>query len=234
MPLQWLPIRCFLVIPLLTCFPALAQEAPTADDKKVELYLGQLRHKDTLVRSDAIKELCRLGPKAKSAVPELIKMVSEKDDFVSNSAVRVLAAIGPEAKAAVPVLIERMKDKSASVRTPVASALGRIGQPEVVPVLLKGLEDPWGDVRIASARWLFKMEKHKKEAFAALQKELQADFWGFRHGALTNLQALGPDAKEAVPNIIPLLKDREVLVREAAANALRSIDSEAAKKAGVP
>src|ERR1700686_4611302 len=92
-----------------------AQEDPTADGKKIELYLSQLRGNDPIARSDASIGLSRLGPKAKSAVPELIKMLGETVD-IGNAAVTILGAIGPDAKAAVPALIGRMKHKSASVR----------------------------------------------------------------------------------------------------------------------
>jgi HEAT repeat protein len=209
-----------------------AQEGPTTDEQKIEHHLRQLRGKDRIARSDACKELCKLGPKAKPAVPELIKMLSEKDD-ISRWPVIVLAAIGPDAKAAVPALIERMKSKGARHRVGVPNTLACIGQPEAVPVLVQGLKDSFGDVRIACAGALFKMGKHKKEALATLRKELKADFWGFRVGALQYLQRLGPEAKEAVPDIINALTDDAEFVREAARNALRSIDSETAKRQGI-
>ena len=55
--------------------------------------------------------LIKLGPKAKAAVPRLIKMMDDKRPWAKAAAANVLAAIGlPDAKTAIPA-IERHKKR---------------------------------------------------------------------------------------------------------------------------
>jgi HEAT repeat protein len=48
------------------------------------------------------------------------------------------------------------------------------------------------------------------------------------------LGRMGPVAKQAVPGLVAALEDPTPLVRTTAAKALKRIDPDAAKKAGVP
>jgi hypothetical protein len=54
-----------------------------------------------------------------------------------------------------------------------------------------------------------------------------------RQGAATSLGRMGEAARAAVPALIDILKDEDKDVRSQAAGALKKIDPEAARKAGV-
>lgn len=55
----------------------------------------------------------------------------------------------------------------------------------------------------------------------------------YRYGALGALRVLGPTAKPASPAVVELLRDDYWLVSQVATNAIKSIDPEAAARAGI-
>src|SRR5207253_2158192 len=65
-----------------------------------------------------------LGPRSKSAVPDLVKAVKDADPTVSWAAIDALGQIGRDAEPAVPTLVEALKD--ASTRGAAIDALGQI------------------------------------------------------------------------------------------------------------
>ena len=79
--------------------------------------------------------LQRIGPKAKAAVPALIKALKSKNNWFRQWVAGALGAIGPEAKAAVPALVELLKDEQQEVREAAAEALEKINTPEAQKAL---------------------------------------------------------------------------------------------------
>src|SRR4029453_3714900 len=61
---------------------------------------------------------------------------------VRRAAASSLGAIGPEAVDAIPALAATTMDPDPSVRNATIEALGRIGSPAAVPVLVQALKDP--------------------------------------------------------------------------------------------
>ena len=68
----------------------------------------------------------------------------------------------------------------------------------------------------------------------ALIDALKANDSNIRKLAATVLGEIGPAAKGAVKALIVALRDRDILVRQEVALALKQIDSETAKRAGIP
>ena len=75
------------------------------------------------VRHGATETLRMLGPDAKRAVPDLIRLLPD-----SRDALAPLQSIGPDAKAALPVLHSMLTNKDISLRVDIASALWSIAR----------------------------------------------------------------------------------------------------------
>jgi HEAT repeat protein len=78
------------------------------------------------LRAEAAFDLGQHGPKAREAVPALLKALEDRDADVRASAAHALGAIGPEAKAALPRLREALKDRNPRVGRFAQNALTKI------------------------------------------------------------------------------------------------------------
>jgi HEAT repeat protein len=99
-------------------------------------------------RVHAVVALGKMGPKAKEAVPDLIKVVGEaprKDGFLRFHAATSLGQMGAEAKEAVPALVKLLGDKKAGPgRRTVVVALGQMGPAakDAVDALKEARDEP--------------------------------------------------------------------------------------------
>ena len=73
-----------------------------------------------------------------SAVPPLVKALSDEDTLVGNLAVKALVNIG---KPAVPSLIEKVKSASQSARIFALRALVEIRDPRAIPVMMQVMDE---------------------------------------------------------------------------------------------
>jgi HEAT repeat protein len=119
----------------------------TASDIGLTALCAALNQSDIELRSRAEGALGDLGPKAKAAVPALIKCVSGGTDI---NGVWALGRIGPDAKAALPILESKMRQETGRERVYAAGAVWKIGgdNDEARTVVKKALEDPDPHVRI--------------------------------------------------------------------------------------
>ncbi len=179
----------------------------------------KLKDERPIVRWSAAGALAVLGPEARSAVPTLGEMLSDGDEYVRASAAFALGQIGPDAKAAVPHLIEALKYKyvyynPGYVRTgylpETVLALAKIGR-AAVPALI-------GALRTKGPGLL---------GNKALKKQ-SADV---RCRAAMALAEIGPDAEDAIPDLVKAAKDRSWSVRFRAAQALLKVRRGEAKSA---
>jgi HEAT repeat protein len=99
-------------------------------ERLVELLAQKDERKDRdLLRLDALFRLAALGPKAKDAVPVLMKTVRDESLPVRSQAVYVLGQVGPAARDAVPVLLKVARDRDGQpldVREAAVAALKQI------------------------------------------------------------------------------------------------------------
>jgi len=153
-----------------------------------------------------------LGPAAKSTVPDLIHLMQTSDSRNSRrSAAYALSFIGPAAKDAVPALVQNFKDPYEMVRDATVTALFAIAQdhdtyrwrPECAAVMVPALSQLLSDTNTDVLRVVF---------------------------MLSDLQG---EARPAVPALMPFLNDTNVQISSATQNAIKSIDPEAAAKAGI-
>lgn len=173
--------------------------------------LGLLKNYRICVR--AAELLGRIGPAAAASTPALIRLledpnISEYKGYNSGMhavVIKALGRLGPSAEVAVPLLIKRLSDTYGDVRSAAAQALrnmgpaGRKAIEEAVPSFIKVLRNPTrstdNEARLAS------------------------------YDAARALGALGPDAREAVPDLMQAAQDADL--RSDAIEALGDIGPDA-------
>jgi len=105
----------------------------SAEGIDLQAELQRLQSNVVTNRQDALARIARLGPKAKPAVPQLIKALKDPDQVVRQLAAYALGQIGPDAKEAVPALKEAFQsDPAMKVKTAALNALRAI-DPNAAP-----------------------------------------------------------------------------------------------------
>jgi HEAT repeat protein len=151
-------------------------------------------------------------------VAALVKRLKDEDVGVQWKAAETLGLIGPAAEPAVPVLAELLKDTR--LRTVSAEALGRIGPKAQAAVsdLVNALKDKDERFRWSAVGALVRIRGPGAKAVVPLLiQELGSGEHRNYYNATLYLSALGPEAKDAIPE---LRKRKDDL----AACALWSID----------
>jgi HEAT repeat protein len=190
-----------------------------------------LKDKSSAVALVAAQALAEIDPtRAAAAVPLLA------DALDVPGAALALANIGPDARAAVPALIAALKSPKGGrdskestaelLRLHAQLALARIGAP-AVPALIAALKDKREGVAPLAGTALGWILPPPKEAVPALRAALQDDRAHAPAYAFA-LGQLGPLARSAVPDLMPLLMD--AANRPEVAVALVRIDPQQAAK----
>jgi len=123
--------------------------------EQVQRLINELQSPNEFVRLKAAKELGKLGPAARDAVPALQKLASDPDEDVrviaANSVRLIQAGAGPSE--AVQKLIQQLANADEIVRMKAAKDLAKIGPSakSAIPALQKLLQDPDEDVRRVAA-----------------------------------------------------------------------------------
>ena len=176
-----------------------------------------------------------LGSDAKPAVPGLIRIFKQAISADSQyETATSLGWIGPSASRAVPCLIAGLSNTNNRVRQQVTWALAQIAGPPdlVVPALVKAMGDPVFGVRLNAMDGLRTFGRDARPAIPALVTALDDIGNPSKEKAADLLAAFAADAKPAVPRLLQLLNFPNEEVRLHAAQALKSIDPEAADRAG--
>lgn len=189
-----------------------------------------LKSPDRFVREDAARELERLGPEARAAIPALIEALNDEDIDVRRYAVSALGYIGQEANAAVPKLTGFLKDADPRIRSSAAYALGQMGlrAESAVPDLIAALKDSDSRVRrdaVTSLGRIYNLTTKGPEVrgvVLALIEALGDEDLEVRVSAASALGGIGPEARAGVPALVKLLNDPSEAVRIQAANVLAS------------
>jgi HEAT repeat protein len=228
----------FLLVALFGAGMSWAQPDAKFEGKTAAEWITTLEGPNFMDRRAAARALGNMGPAvAKVAVPALIKSLRDKDEQVRDWSCWALKTMGAEAKEAVPALVDAMKtDTASNVRWSAANALGQIGPDAkaAIPALMNALrdDDPW--LRWNAAIALSGMGPDAKVAIPRLVKALYDSEYIVRNGAVTALRDLGPIAREAIPDLIKTAKDEIQFdtVRKMAADIVKKLDPEAAKREG--
>lgn len=144
---------------------------------------------------------------------------------VQRGAVEALARIG---EPAVEALVEALRDEDRFVRCHAADALRRIGDARSVQPLVQALKDEYEIVRLYAMEGLGRVGD--AAAVEPLIRVLNDEFREVPYESLRKhvVEALAGVGEPAVEPLIEALKDEDVRVREAVAEALGGIGDERA------
>ncbi len=192
---------------------------------------------DSESRKLAAYAIGKVGPEARTAVPQLDEALGDKD--LRYAAADALGRIGSSSKPAIPSLLKILANKMEDSfdRTVAASALGKIGLDanKAVPVLKECLEDQDFHVRVEAAYSLWEINQNPRDVMPALIEILNNDRnYNAQRRAVEVVGHIGPDAKGAVPALINNLRLETGYARQRVIAALQKIDAETAARKGIP
>jgi HEAT repeat protein len=193
---------------------------------------------------DTWEALGQIGPEAGEAVPELIKIfeAATRNPNRQRRVAEVMGKIGDDK--AIQWLIRLTKDRNKFGLVGLTES-GSKAEP-AVPVLIdilkagnkekgdEGEELVW--FRIAALGVLKKIGPDAKDAVPVLVEIVQGtqgESSTLPHFAAEVLGAIGPTAKAAVPALSEAYDTEDTVLKQSIGKALKQIDPEAAKKAGV-
>jgi len=202
-----------------------------------------LTDKDWFVCVAAAEALGRIGPPAKAALPALAKALppgnwekNAREYRPIRSAAVAVALLkvdpqGKESKAALALLVDKLlnddREDGEGTRVVGARSLGECGPAAraAVPALSRRLKDKDGDVRVAAALALVKIDPEKQlgTAVGTLASELKGQDVLHRVLAADALGEIGPKAQDATAALHQAAADPEAEVRKAAADALKRV-----------
>jgi HEAT repeat protein len=169
----------------------------------------------------------------KTALPAVIRALSDPSVTARRKALDVLETLGREASVAVPALVRETTDPDVFVRWAAARVLGEIGPVDTattIPALVRLLRDDDLDVNLAAARAFDRYGPAAQTAVPALaQAVLKAPDGRMRQAAIAALLGIGTGAREAIPALSAALSDRDLDVRRTAAEALAKFGPAAAQ-----
>lgn len=195
-----------------------------------------LSDSDPHVRSVAIAAAPKAGVRAEDAVPILKELLRSEHSVV---AARAISEYRAAAASALPELIAAMHDTKlpAEARWNAARTIGKVGPnaASALPDLIDELDDPEDSLREHAAEAIGDIGPVAAElGVPALRKVLTDRYVKVRRDAVRSLGYIGVDARPAADDILPLLKDPEAIVREAAEKALKIVAPELLPKETKP
>ena len=105
---------------------------------------------DKYIPRKIIPVLGKMGPKASSAVPDLIRLINGKNTYFQKSIFETLGEIGPMAKSALPHLLKVYYASKGRLKVSILKAMIQMGGKEVdkiVSEILKKIHDPSPKIR---------------------------------------------------------------------------------------
>lgn len=207
-----------------------ALAAAQADPAEVQNLIRSLQNPDPIERLVAAKQLGKIGPDARAALPALQKLLQDPDEDVRRVAENSIRLIGaaPGPSEAVRKLMGKLESPDVLERLVAAKELARFGKAAepALPGLRKLLSDPDQDVRRVAEntiRLIGGAGPAPNEAVRKLMVQLQSTDALDRLIAAKELAKMGPAAREALPALQKLQADPDEDVRRVAANAIAAI-----------
>jgi HEAT repeat protein len=207
---------------------------PISQGQPLSAWVKDLKSKDPATCRVALRAIGALGPKAKSAVGPVTKLLADGHPLVIERAAQTLGQIGPEAKEATGALVKLLRYPDSGVRKAAVEAVTRIGPvpKEAVPDLAKSIvQDQESKYRLRALDVLGRMGPEAKDAEAILTKLVGQDHDApVRKAAAEAVTRINPPG--AVPVLTQMLQDKDGDNRVWAAMTLRRMGPNA--KEAVP
>lgn len=172
--------------------------------------------------------LGNIGPSAKSAIPSLLRGVTNTDDRVRESAISALCWIHSESDLVVRALTKALSDPAQGVQLEAAKGLVSFGAnvKAAIPVLLDLAADRDETVR-SEVMWVLRRTHEEPQVVVPVLVNALSDSSVFvRARAAQALGAFGTNAIPAVPLLLELAAETNETVRDLAVVALGEIHSE--------
>jgi HEAT repeat protein len=213
----------------------MGKRQPCYEGKPSSYWSEKLYDEDESVRLKAVEALGTIGARDPAALDVLAHMLEDREKVKSagrkviraaliqllkhknlqerESAVVTLGSMGKDAKQAAPALVELLKDEEISVRREAAWALGEIEAEakDAAPALISALKDM--DFFDQAGKTL---EKMGVKALPFLIRALNDKNDDVRSRVIKAIGKLGPEAVEAVPALIKVVKEDKFVSLEAA------------------
>ncbi|BBM86163.1 HEAT repeat-containing PBS lyase [Candidatus Uabimicrobium amorphum] len=180
--------------------------------------------KDKEVCIEAARALERLGEKAHLVIDFIIYI-----DTVSISPDELAEIFQSIEKRMITSIIPLLKDRNYKVRCSAAKTLGFMKAYSAIPHLIPLLQDKDYFVRRSAARTLGFMKAYSAvpHLIYLLRDDQCHSMQTDAAEALAEIGEIGEEAHSVVPDLIPLLKDEDLIVRSSAAEALGGIGEKA-------
>ena len=219
--------------------------------KYVSEWVDQLANEDEEMRREAVNQLGRGGAPARSALPDLVRVMGEDSEvrvrcMASHAIDKIASDVmrhGDHATEVLDGLIVGIQDEDGLIRMNCASALRWLGADarKALPQLLAGIKNKDNDrrelwftmtIREQMLLTLGCIGSDGSVALDLLEESLGDDNESVRRTAARALGKLGPEAKHAVPLLVKAVENpREPkAVRDDARDAIEIIDPDSAAK----
>jgi len=206
-------------------------------DKTLDEWISDLGSNERQTRYNAvvaINHFERVDPKA---LPALIKAIEDEDSGVREESLKAISSMGKEAKSALPKLVEIMSRTKSLRAEPYAMAIGKLGGPEtkIATRHLLVLDAPKSDQPLLNGYYLPEFTNRTVKQLIELLnddsaevRERSARILGslnqpVRCRLKTYLDRCDVTAQDLANTLRPLLKDKEILVRVRAGEAIATL-----------
>jgi len=164
--------------------------------KSLKALIGGLGEESWMRRVLSAKDLAKIGPGARGALPALIAAVADEDELVRVESIAAIRMIGLSSEA-IPALIRALRDESKLVAGQASGALGQASEriaDEAVPALIRAMRDECDPVRMRASVALAIMGS---PAVPALTVALEDENPEVREAALRALQKIEENATKS-------------------------------------